>query len=300
MLQDHCGRPKLERTVAELARERTVVPESFATTWQVVFFENGGKLGLVSTRIIAADRKRDTFPLYTSTAAVRNRIRPWGFFTTIAWAVPITITALVLRQLVYARVFWTVFQTPQAQMRPQIVGDLVTVCIQTALTLLVVKLRRGQRVRDYLALRRVPWREARPWIFSGVVAALLAVVIRRITNGATSSVNLFTQSDIILLLVTIIVLVPVSEEVFYRGFLLTGLRETRFGDSLAIPFGATMWAFVHANATWHGVAAIFLLGCLLGVMRTACRSIVPGLFVHAVLNCLAIGILVMDGLGLAT
>jgi len=225
-------------------------------------------------------------------------VRPWGFFATLGWGVPIAVTSLIIRDVVSWSVFRTVFlQSPSAQLRPLLLADLTTVFVQTALTLAVVKLRRGFRIADYFALHLVPWRTALAWIASGIAAASLVTIIRRVTNGPAPNIDLFTQDGFTLYLVTIIVLIPISEELFDRGFILTGLRETRFRDALAIPVGAALWALAHANRAWQGFAALFLLACLLGVTRKSTNSILPGVLVHAVQNSLAIGILIVDGVG---
>jgi membrane protease YdiL (CAAX protease family) len=73
------------------------------------------------------------------------------------------------------------------------------------------------------------------------------------------------------------------------------LRETRFGDALAIPLGAIVWALSHDYVAWQGLAALFLQGCVLGAMWRGCRSILPGCCVHAFNNIAAIAIEIVQG-----
>jgi membrane protease YdiL (CAAX protease family) len=173
-------------------------------------------------------------------------------------------------------------------------SSLASTFVSTVLTVVVTfaRVRQPRAVADYFALRRVAWRVALPWIVAGVVAGSVATLARHFTNGGASDTPSLAQPDLALYLITFVVLVPFSEELADRGFLLTGLRGTRFRDALAVPLGAAMWSIMHANSTWQGFVALFLLGCLLGIMRKGCDSILPGCFVHSTLNSLALALVI--------
>jgi membrane protease YdiL (CAAX protease family) len=168
----------------------------------------------------------------------------------------------------------------------------------TTLTLAVVVLRHGRRISDYLALRRASWRITVPWLLSGVVAVFLTTSTRfAILPFRLADSGFLMQEGLIVYAATLVVLIPFSEELFVRGFLLAGLRETPLRDFAAIPLSAIIWASLHEYSEWQGLAAVFLLGCLLGMMRRDCRSILPGYCVHAFSNALALALQVAQGLG---
>ena len=91
----------------------------------------------------------------------------------------------------------------------------------------------------------------------------------------------------------LVIVVPLVEEIFWRGFLLRYLvRE----DFTAIPFGSSnrfsFWAVVvaftavHAPADWP---AAFLTGILFNLIAVRTRSLAACVTAHAVAN-LALGV----------
>lgn len=76
---------------------------------------------------------------------------------------------------------------------------------------------------------------------------------------------------------------PLFEEFFFRGALLTGLRQ-RFGSILGLIFSAVAFAVVHPTQDW---IPIFGLGMSFGLMRHLRQSLVPGMVAHFLQNSLA-------------
>ena len=224
----------------------------------------------------------------SAAGTIPNSPRPWGFFATLGWGLPIIAAAAVIQQRVYWKTYAAVFFSTTAQLLPWTWALTASSLTMTMLTLAVIKLRRGCAITAYLALRKAPWRKALVWAALGVVATSLASLIRfvldeRPDNGLAT----LSQDHVLWYWMAFVVLVPVSEEAFFRGFLLTGMSGTRFRDAVGIPLAAAIWAVLHGEATWRGFTALFLFGCLLGLMRRACHSIVPGICVHSVNNVLA-------------
>lgn len=78
---------------------------------------------------------------------------------------------------------------------------------------------------------------------------------------------------------TILFLVPVVEELVFRGYLYRALR-LRMGPLAANLLSSSIFAAMHAY-TWQGVLSVFWFGVVAawGVERT--RSLVPGVLLHA-------------------
>ena len=159
-----------------------------------------------------------------------------------------------------------------------------------------IKLRRGCKAASYLGLRRVRWQRALPWVSLGVVASLLGIWSRDTGPDTNGNVYLLAQNCFLLYVVAFVLLVPFFEECTFRGFLLTGFRSTRLGDTAGIAIVAALWAAMHFNSTWLGLIALFTLGCVLGAMRRATQSILPGFCVHAFSNAVSLSIEVLRGL----
>lgn len=75
-------------------------------------------------------------------------------------------------------------------------------------------------------------------------------------------------------------LVPVQEELLFRGFLQSGLRDL-LGPWPSIVLSALFFGFMHEI---QAVFPVFALGCILGWVRERSGSIYPAMLVHIVHN----------------
>lgn len=87
------------------------------------------------------------------------------------------------------------------------------------------------------------------------------------------------------LLFLLVVVVPIGEEVFFRGFVYGGLRS-RWGAPAAAAASAVFFAAVHMQVV-HALP-IFVLGVLLTVLYERTRSLVPSIVTHALTNVVAV------------
>ncbi len=74
---------------------------------------------------------------------------------------------------------------------------------------------------------------------------------------------------------------PVAEEIFFRGFVLSGLRR-RFGNRGALLLSAGLFALFHIDPTIY--VPIFFFGIVLGWLYLHTGSIWPSVAVHVVHN----------------
>lgn len=88
------------------------------------------------------------------------------------------------------------------------------------------------------------------------------------------------------LLITGVVVAPVVEEVFFRGFLFAGLR-TRYGWPAAALISSAFFSLVHLQPT--AVVPIFVLGYIFAYLYEQSDSIVPAILMHVCSNALALG-----------
>ena len=80
-------------------------------------------------------------------------------------------------------------------------------------------------------------------------------------------------------------LVPLSEELLFRGLFLFGL-ERRYGRGFALILSSCFFGIVH----WDPVSAVYasVAGLVLGALALATRSVWPGVAVHAAVNALPV------------
>ena len=70
-----------------------------------------------------------------------------------------------------------------------------------------------------------------------------------------------------LLILSLLVMAPLFEEIFFRGFLIQGLRRSSIGAAGAVALSAFAWASLHVQYDLYGIASVALMGIGLGVAR---------------------------------
>ncbi len=130
----------------------------------------------------------------------------------------------------------------------------------------------------------------------GVVAVIAAAVasirwdILRQARGLLSQPDLLPQlrsglPSLLMMLFVIAVLSPIAEEVFFRGFLLAGLRA-HLGWSAAVVISAALFSMAHLIP--GSLPGIFMIGILFGLLYEFTDSIWPSVAMHGLLNAMAV------------
>ena len=88
-----------------------------------------------------------------------------------------------------------------------------------------------------------------------------------------------------------IALVPLIEEMLFRGAITTPLRR-RYGSAMVV--GITAVCFAVAHIQWQLFVPILLVGVSLGWVRAASGSIVPCLLLHATFNAIPFYAMLME------
>ena len=181
-------------------------------------------------------------------------------------------------------------------------GVLVTAAQQLALLLpLAIYVRRTRGSLAPLGLRRGGWRAAD--VFAGIGAGIGAIVagaiviaitiaiVRAITGSEpTSSTALDDTTGVWLVLNALmaVLLAPMCEEIYFRGFLFQGLRgPLRFLWATAI--SGSLFAFVHVEPIrFFGLA---VMGVILASIFESRRTLVSSIAAHATVNVIAVVLL---------
>ena len=100
--------------------------------------------------------------------------------------------------------------------------------------------------------------------------------------------TLIEESNIWLSLLTVGVLTPIAEELFFRGALRGWMMLRRFPRWAVILLPALLFAVMHLNPM--GMLQIFFLALLLGYLRWASGSLWPSVGLHICNNILVLGI----------
>ncbi|MCZ2128252.1 MAG: CPBP family intramembrane metalloprotease [Anaerolineales bacterium] len=150
--------------------------------------------------------------------------------------------------------------------------------------------------------RKVSWKELGFQKFSGVYANLAlgfglligAYILVIVNNIAMIALGVVTQADVLsemigevnapyLFAFTTVIVAPIVEEMFFRGFLFKGLRE-KYGWIHALFFSSLIFAIFHGQIAT--LIPTFLLGALFSYMYQRTESIYPGIILHFFVNAL--------------
>lgn len=154
-------------------------------------------------------------------------------------------------------------------------------------------------------LRKVSWKELGFQTFSrnslalgcGLLVAVYIVTI--VNNLIMIALNIITQADVIseilgeldspyLFAFVTAIVAPITEEIFFRGFLFKGLRE-KYGWVNALMFSSIIFALFHGQIAT--LIPTFLLGTLFAYMYQRTESVYPGMILHFIVNTMGVVVL---------
>jgi membrane protease YdiL (CAAX protease family) len=110
------------------------------------------------------------------------------------------------------------------------------------------------------------------------------------TSGTEDSYNVYSPFTangigIALFAITAVIVAPVAEETFFRGFMLQGIGK-RLGYTWGTVISSALFALAHISPT--NLVPIFILGLMLSWIYYKTKSIWPCIIVHAAYNSIAL------------
>lgn len=81
-----------------------------------------------------------------------------------------------------------------------------------------------------------------------------------------------------------VIVAPAGEEIMFRGYLFRGWVQSRRSAWIAIPVISLLWAVLHIQYDWTGMAEILAAGLFLGWMRWRSGSTLLTFLLHALFN----------------
>lgn len=200
------------------------------------------------------------------------------------WSTLALTVAVVV--LVYVPMYLSLFLG-----RGLIIGPVITLALMAAVPFVVARLVPKAASFDscWLPRRLLEWL----W-FPGLVLALFAcypiaaLLVRLFWTGRNTTLQFFTTGDVILAGVILILLCPIAEEIFWRGYFLEQLRKLTW-SWLAVITQSLLFALAHFHGFFGPYASIqaFYLGIVLGTWRVRLRSILPLILAHMIFNAVA-------------
>jgi membrane protease YdiL (CAAX protease family) len=228
---------------------------------------------------------------------------PWGVWATLGWGLFVMIAFFIFQGFVYMG-----FAAVEAVKNPGlsidamvksigmngffiVVATLVTTPLCIGLVGLLVRLRKGPTVKQYLGLNTVASRTMFTWLGILTLFALISDLLARLLGRQIVPefmVNVYETAYFVpLLWVAFIVAAPLFEEVFFRGFLFEGFQHSKLGPIGTVLSTSLAWTVLHVQYGAYELSTIFALGIVFGVARLQSRSVYPPLAMHSLFNLFA-------------
>lgn len=168
------------------------------------------------------------------------------------------------------------------------IGTFVTTLICVPLIIGIAKLKRRSNIRDYFALKPVPFKILLRWV--GILLIYIALsdfVLFLLGQPITPEfMHAIAQSahPVWMLWLALVVAAPLFEELFFRGFLYKGLESSFMGPIGAIAITSVLWGIIHLQYDIYGITYVIFMGVILGLSRMRTGSLFVPLTLHAVAN----------------
>jgi len=232
-----------------------------------------------------------------------DRHEYWGPWATLGWSVLLLGIFMLVQYGV-----WHVFSDVMQMRDPELASGAsvfaryaglvlalsthATAGVCGALLIVIIHGRRGARPATYLAWRWAGWRTFRFWF----AASLMLVGVAELANYLADrpAVPEFmrlayeTAGWLPLLALAVVMVAPLFEEVFFRGFLYAGLAHSRIGPAGAIVVSALIWTVIHTQYDLFDLSQVLVGGLYLGWMRARTGSVLLPFATHALWNAIAL------------
>jgi membrane protease YdiL (CAAX protease family) len=216
----------------------------------------------------------------------------------VPWSVRDVWLAVLAAAAIYGASVGLVFLVGTSSLRLNL--DLWVALIPTLLELLfLVPVWWFAMRKHHASLKTLGFVDFRAWVLAMGIGLLLGYyMFSGLYGGLLDYFGLEVQADLTPLLqrlsspwpliVTIVLVAPVVEETFFRGFVFAGLRA-RYDWRWAAAISAALFAAAHMDLTFFIPA--FVLGYLFAYLYQRSNSVWPGMIIHTALNGLAMTVM---------
>lgn len=234
---------------------------------------------------------------------IEKKPLPWGFWPTVGFAGIIGVVYILIQVII---VF--VFALPglmhtenfnieqfTKSMETNGLFFSIAICVSApftiGLTILFAKIRKIITIRDYFCFYAIGWKGFARW-FLILIAFVVCFDTLTFLLGKPIvpkfMVDVYKTAYFLpLLWLTLLIVGPLAEELFFRGFLFKGIESSRLGAAGAVIITSLTWSALHIQYDVYGIISVFLGGLLLGLARARSNSIYPPIVMHIIQNFIA-------------
>jgi uncharacterized protein len=222
----------------------------------------------------------------------------WGFWATFGfglWVMSmnllvnlvVVIVFLILQVSSGAPAGMKLLETMMSNGLVLAVSTILASVLSVLLVIVIIKWKSGSDLKGYLALRRINWKTALILIAIVVVFMVAFESLAQLIQYKSTDVNSQIYKTVgwqPLFWLMAVVFAPLFEETLFRGFLFEGFLRSRVGLPGALLLTSAFWAVLHVQYGMLEIAAIFVLGLIIGLARYRTGSLWSALLIHAVFN----------------
>jgi membrane protease YdiL (CAAX protease family) len=237
-------------------------------------------------------------PAHTFVRDARASSGPWGFWTSLGWAL-LAGAAGMFSVFVYT-IIWMVthgFQLASAQDAAYATAPGILFLTAPMLVLAIAAKTRNLPLQSYFALEGFSLGSLALGFISliGLIALFSAIQILLGTKGGanymeTTYLAAKAAGVLPLMWLSMVVVAPVTEELFFRGFLHRGWAPSWLGVPGTIVVTAALWALLHQQYNIGGILFIFVMGLIFGWMRHRSGSTLLPMVLHTFNNLFPTGV----------
>jgi membrane protease YdiL (CAAX protease family) len=152
----------------------------------------------------------------------------------------------------------------------------------------IITLKKGTTLKDYLCVYKVPIRQIALWfgiiLIFGVFSNLILYSLGEPIIQKWLLDVYKTAQPVWVLWIAVVVAAPLSEELFFRGFMFKGFQSSFLGITGTIMATSGVWASFHIQYDLAVIIDIWCLGIILGMARQITGSILTPLCLHTLFN----------------
>jgi membrane protease YdiL (CAAX protease family) len=164
-----------------------------------------------------------------------------------------------------------------------------------ALIYVFIRVRGNKNPWEYLGLNRIGWKTVLAVAGVFILTLGATLILEHLAGSSTESVNSSFMTDtyktagwLPFFWLAVAGFAPAFEEAFFRGFLFAGLVRSKMGVWGTVVFTSIIWASLHLQYNWAGMAEILLMGFVLGFLRYKTRSLWSTFIFHSAWNLVAL------------
>jgi len=232
-----------------------------------------------------------------------NNHNIWGFTGTLIWSAVIAILFITIQ--IITMIAYIGLNHPDINpegiegVMKQIQYNGLFLSFATLATFLgcslimfgIIKLKKGANIQHYLSLNLVDYKTTRFWFLVIVGMILISEAITYLLGKPLVPefvTSIYSSTNAVWMLwIAIVIAAPIFEELFFRGFVITGLSNTFMGPIGAIIISALTWAAIHVQYEFYLIFTIFIFGLVLGFIRLKTNSVLLTIGLHMFMNFLS-------------